>query len=182
MIKHNYISAIGAGFPNVQAYTLGEGDVYENIVLCANSEQALPTKDELDTWIHEETKRQVWEKIKQMRDAYKAGGVRVGTNWFHSDDASRIQFLGLKDVARDILTGGGSEDTVLYADNSEVLWKTMTGEFVPMTVGLVIDIVTQIRTLEAKAFKRAEFHRYAMSLSANPELYDFSTGWPEIYG
>jgi len=47
----------------------------------------------------DELKADAWNAIKAMRDQRKAGGVKVkvGTvnKWFHSDDASRIQQMGL---------------------------------------------------------------------------------------
>ena len=49
-----------------------------------------------------------WESIKSERDHRKAGGFKVGTLWFHSDADSRIQHLGLKDKARDLIAAGGA--------------------------------------------------------------------------
>ena len=39
--------------------------------------------------------QQCWERIKTERDRRKSLGVKVGSHWFHSDDASRIQQLAL---------------------------------------------------------------------------------------
>ena len=47
------------------------------------------------------------------------GGYKVGTNWFHSDDTSRIQQIAL---------------TIMGANMpANIMWKTMSGSFVLMT-------------------------------------------------
>ena len=131
-------------------------------------------------------KATVWEQIKAERDRRKAGGVLVNVagvdKWFHTDADSRIQQLGLKDKARDMLTAGG-----IVADNIVVLgqsvqWKTMDGSFVPLTVQLVFDIFSAVGDLEAQLFANAEAHRAAMEASGDPGSYDFSGGWPLMFG
>lgn len=48
-MKYTYIQAISLGFPGVQCHSLGEGDVYEDLVWDAGL--PLPSKEALDTWI-----------------------------------------------------------------------------------------------------------------------------------
>jgi hypothetical protein len=120
----------------------------------------------------------VWELIKAERDGRITGGVNVGGAWFHSDGYSRIQHLGLKDEVKD--TTGTDTDHVVI-DGEPVMWKTMSGAFVPMTRGLVKDIIKAVKTLDKRLFKAAEVHRAAMEASADPETYDFSSGWPARY-
>lgn len=107
-----------------------------------------------------------WEDIKAKRNSIKAGGVLVSGHWFHSDDPSRIQQLGL------VIMGAGVP---------AVPWKTMSGAFVPMTQALANAIFTAVATLDQQAFANAESHRTAMDASADPAGYDFSAGWPAIY-
>lgn len=124
---------------------------------------------------------QVWQAIKAKRDALKAGGVKVGTKWYHSDTESRIQHLGLKDQARDLVTSGQPDSTRLQKLGQDVKWKTMDGSFIYLTAKHAFDIVTAVGDLDAKVFVAAETHRAAMEASANPFEYDFTAGWPQVY-
>ncbi|OHC70006.1 MAG: hypothetical protein A3H93_17185 [Rhodocyclales bacterium RIFCSPLOWO2_02_FULL_63_24] len=122
-----------------------------------------------------------WTAIKARRDAIKVGGVQVGAYWFHSDADSRIQHLGLKDKARDLLAAGGTMADAITILGQPVQWKTLSGAFVTVTVQLAYDIVTAAGNLDATAFAVAETHRQAMEAAADPALYDFSVGWPPAF-
>lgn len=126
-------------------------------------------------------KNDMWARIKSKRDATKVGGVKVGTKWYHSDTDSRIQFISLKDAARDLLAAGQPDSTRLQKLGQDVKWKTMDGSFIFLTVKHAFDIVAAIGDLDAKAFAVAETHRAAMEASANPFEYDFSANWPQVY-
>lgn len=108
-----------------------------------------------------------WESIKAERDRRKYLGVKVGAHWFHSDDSSRIQQLGL------VLLGQGLP---------AVQWKTLTFTpppvFVPMTPALAVGVMVGTAQSDAAIFAAAEDHRIAMEASATPEAYDHSGGWP----
>lgn len=121
------------------------------------------------------------EAIKAKRDAIKAGGVKVGVKWYHSDTESRIQHLGLKDQARDLLAAGQPDTTRLQKLGQDVRWKTMDGSFIYLTVKHAFDIVAAVGDLDALAFTAAETHRVAMEASADPASYDFSGGWPATF-
>lgn len=123
----------------------------------------------------------VWLQIKAKRDELKSGGVKVGTKWYHSDTDSRIQFIGLKDAARDLLAAGQPDSTRLQKLGQDVKWKTMDGSFIFLTVKHAFDIVAAIGDLDAKAFAVAATHRAAMEAVANPFEYDFSASWPQVY-
>lgn len=127
----------------------------------------------------------MWEAIKADRDRRKSGGfkVKVGSSnkWFHSDADSRIQHLGLKDKARDLIAGGGAMTDKLTILGQPVKWKTMDGTFVEVTAQVAFDIVTAAGDLDAQLFSVAEAHRAAMEASADPASYDFSAGWPEMF-
>lgn len=118
----------------------------------------------------ESLKAMMWERIKEKRDTVKRGGVKVAVSavdyWFHSDDSSRIQQLGL---------------VMMGASVPSVQWKTMSGAFVPMSQALAGAIFSAVAGLDQSAFANAETHRAAMMASATPSSYDFSPGWPEVY-
>jgi hypothetical protein len=121
-----------------------------------------------------------WETIKAERDRRKALGVKVGAHWFHSDDPSRIQQLGLARKADRLEASGGSMDTPFSGPGPGgiLAWKTIGGSFVPMTPTLAQQISEAIEALDLGVFAAAEGHRMAMEASENPESYDFSGGWP----
>lgn len=123
-----------------------------------------------------------WDSIKAERDRRNGAGFKVGSLWFHSDADSRIQHLGLKDKARDLLTGGGAMMDNLSILGQPVRWKTMDGSFANVTAQLAFDIVTAAGDLDARLFAVAETHRAAMEAAADPAAYDFSAGWPEAFG
>lgn len=117
-------------------------------------------------------KSRAWEAIKAERDRRKAGGVKVkvGTTnkWFHSDDASRIQQMGL------VMMGASIP--------ADLQWKTMDGTFVGMTQTVAGNVFTAAAANDQAIFAVAETHKVAMEASVDPSTYDFSTGWPKIYG
>ena len=128
------------------------------------------------------TSAEIWERIKARRDAVKAGGVKVETKWFHTDEASRIQHLGLLEKARAARAAGGTDATRLQALGQDIKWKTMDGSFIYLTVKHAEDIFAAMTDLDAAAFAAAETHRVAMEASADPAAYDYLTGWPAIFG
>lgn len=121
-----------------------------------------------------------WERIKTERDRRKSSGVSVGAWRFHSDADSRIQQLGLKDQARDMLAAGAVASDAMFKLGQPIYWKTLDGSFAPMTVQLALDIVAAVGNADAALFKAAEDHRAAMVRSGDPQNYDYSTGWPEV--
>lgn len=126
-----------------------------------------------------------WDAIKAERDRRKSGGfkVKVGSSnkWFHSDADSRIQHLGLKDKARDLIAGGGVMTDKLTILGQTVKWKTMDGSFVDVSAQVAFDIVAAAGDLDAQLFAAAEKHKASMEASADPSAYDFSGGWPATF-
>ena len=116
------------------------------------------------------TERQaaVWEAIKFERERRTSLGVKVGSHWFHSDQQSRTQQLGLVLLGANIPAG--------------LQWKTLTTTpppvFVTMTPALAQNIVAATAASDAAIFMAAEQHRIALESSSDPENYDFSVGWP----
>ena len=145
-------------------------------------------------WVEDATKKAAlldgqkavcWDRIKYDRDRRKAGGykAKIGSvdKWFHSDPDSRVQHLGLKDKARDLLASGGSLAGKLTVLGQSVRWKTMDGSFVEITAQIAFDIVAAAGDLDAQLFTVAEQHRVAMQAAADPAVYDYSPGWPSSY-
>lgn len=128
------------------------------------------------------TAEEMWERIKALRDKRKSGGVLVNGKWFHTDTASRIQWLGLDRDATKLLNAGAAPNTIMQKLGQNILWKTMDGSFVPVTVSLPDPVVEATGDLDAKVFAKAEQHRATMLVTTPPGAYDFTTGWPTVYG
>lgn len=122
----------------------------------------------LNNEVLQNAKYAMWQQIKALRDERQLSGFNVGNYWFHSDDSSRIKYLGL-------LMMGANIPTTL-------MWKTMSGEFVQMTQTLAGQIFTGIAGFDSQSFVNAEQHKTAMQASANPLNYNYTTGWPPIFG
>ena len=115
-----------------------------------------------------EIRRAQWERIKAERDRrIQFGGYRVGSKWFHSDNISRTQQLGL------VLLGGNVP--------SNLMWKTMGGSFVSMTQELAQQILSAAAANDQVIFSVAEAHFTKLEASANPEDYAFLDDWPESF-
>jgi hypothetical protein len=109
-----------------------------------------------------------WLRIQAKRDTLKLkGGYKVVVGgvdrWFHSDDFSRSQQLGLM---------------ILGANVPAIPWKTMDGTFVTLTPAIVASIFNACVVSDSSIFAVAETHKQNMLRVATPATYDFSTGWP----
>ncbi len=111
---------------------------------------------------------EIWTKIKNVRDYRKSSGVKVGDYWFHSDSESRIQQLGLVIMGANI--------------PPNLMWKTLTGVFIVMTPTLAPQIFSATSSSDVAIFTIAEQHRAAMLASPDPLNYDYTTGWPPMFG
>lgn len=111
---------------------------------------------------------QVWENIKQMRHDKCRGGcyVKSVNKWFHSDDASRQQYIFMRTLP-DI--------------PQNTMWKTMDGSFIAMTKPLLDELSIALFAEEQHNFITAEQHRAKMLQAENPLDYDYSDGWSKIY-
>jgi len=160
-----YTAILAEYYPNVQASA--NGSTYDDLQLLPGS-QPLPSKDELDAKVASETIEQMWNAIKAERDdRTQNGGSHVGTYWFHSDQPSRTQQIALVILGANLPSG--------------IMWKTMSGAFVPMTPTLAQQIFGAAVQLDQAVFAAAETHRARMAASPTPWSYDFSGGWPKTY-
>lgn len=142
-----------------------------------------PSKDFLDKLVAptppktiDQIRKDQWLRIHAERDRRKAGGVRVAVGdrdyWFWTDDTSRAQYAILEGRAQ---RAGLASETVLD------LWKTMSGEFVPLTVALLHKVLDTGIACESNLFNIAETHRARMLASNDPLSYDYTKGWPATY-
>lgn len=105
------------------------------------------------------------ELIKAERDRRKGLGCLVGADRFHSDDASRIQQLGL------VMMGA--------AMPAGIKWKVLGGGFVEMTPALAAQLFNAQAQRDMSLFAAAEQHIAAASAAVDPLAYDYSSGWPD---
>lgn len=165
-IRPSYLDVLSQNFPELQFECSGTL-AYENIVI--KSGGAMPQKSLLDTLLLEEKRKRIWLEIQDERTRRQAGGVFIQSlsKWFHSDQTSRIQQLGL----------------VMMGNNmpANINWKTMDGSFIIMTPAIALSIFNATATLDMTAFAVAEQHRSYMNQSPDPETYDFSGFWPASY-
>lgn len=125
----------------------------------------------------ETAKKDRWEKIKQYRDDREEGGVKLaisGTDyWFHSDTRSLIKYLFLLFLA-----------TVFSSHfQTGIQWKTMENDvLVDLAPAIIINIFFTVMAMGNTVHQVARTHRVAMESSADPNNYDFTTGWPLIFG
>lgn len=104
-----------------------------------------------------------WEQIKAERDRRKFGGVKVGTNWIHSDTFSRTQWLGM----------------VLAGDNlPQIPWSTLDGGTVTTTPTLAMQVFQAVMAQDASLFATALQKKSTMQSLDNPASFDHLTGWP----
>jgi len=160
--------------PDAFAVAKGDGDLALNLPAGADYDfqsdgllivfpAAIPTEAEVKA----KTAAESWGRIKAERDRRKAGGVKIGEKWFHSDDGSRIQQMGL------VMMGAGLP--------AGLQWKTMDGSFITMTPALAQQVFAGQAASDQTIFAVAEAHCVAMEASADPAAYDYSTGWPKIF-
>lgn len=116
-----------------------------------------------------EIKAAKWDEIKAERDRRtQTGGYPAAGKWFHSDTFSRTQILALVMLGANIPAG--------------LQWKTMDGTFIAMDAALANQVFAAAATQDTATFQAAEAHKAAMEASPDPASYDYSTGWPTIYG
>jgi hypothetical protein len=160
------MDAISMGFPGIGCHANDDNTIYENIIW--DSGDPLPSKADLDIWVENYIRSQLVTAILDERDRRREAGVKVGNYWFHSDDPSRIQQLGL----------------VMFGANMPpgIMWKTMSGEFVSMTPTLAVQIFQASAVSDMTIFSIAEQKKTALLASSDPESFDYLTGWPKVYG
>lgn len=123
----------------------------------------------------EDIKIAMWERIKVERDRRQAGGVLFGGHWFKTDERSRADYLSIITLVQ--LAGRAPTDVIRPA------WRTMTdGVTVDMTMALAGGIIAAGAQQWFLIDNAAQAHKTALEASSDPASYDFSSGWPEVFG
>lgn len=113
-------------------------------------------------------------EVKAERDRRKAnGGFLVGTLWFRSDAESLALYVQMLTMA--------VEQALLPTYVFRTAWRSMSGATTPMTVALVRQIRNAGLITLGLIDDNAQAHIVAIGLSATPESYNYSTGWPPTY-
>ena len=119
-------------------------------------------------------KEKIWVEIEAERDKRtKTGGYKCTTSdgvskWFHSDSFSRTQQIALAQLCDSL--------------PADLQWKTMDGSFVTMTKELANLIVVCAALSDQAIFDVAEQHKVNAFKLADPATYDYSGGWPKVFG
>ena len=128
----------------------------------------------------ESAKSAMWDKIQIERTRRIEGGYPCifggKTYWFHSDAMSLLQQSNLVSAAQLTLMQGKDMAAVM------VQWKTRSGEFVGMSGNLALAMFAAGMEQQKAIFTAAEMHKAKMRACAEPWNYDYSAGWPKIYG
>jgi PKD repeat protein len=187
----NYFDAIARQNPTAQISVQGDPNIYENIV--SEDGVPLPAKADLDTVIIRYSQDDQWNAIKNYRDDRTTnGGYKVMTSttvttaatgtspattlkttipsWFHSDQASRTQQIALVLLGANMPAG--------------IMWKTMSGNFVPMSPALAGAIFQTAVGSDQRIFGNAEHHRqllFATTSAAAADSYNYMSAWPQTY-
>lgn len=146
-------------------------DIYDQLIT-GNSCPISPYTPPPITYLQD----QAWENIKGERvRRMNTGGIKViidgVSKWFHSDEASRIQYIGLVNQHIGPVSIGDSIPP-------DIKWKTMDGSFVNMTSSIAQALISSTVISDQAVFLVAEKHKAEMMKLANPLDYDFSAGWP----
>lgn len=112
--------------------------------------------------------QEAWELIKlERRLRSQEGGYKVGDHWYHSDQASKIQQMGLVMMGQNMPTG--------------LQWKTLGGSFAQMTPLLAQQIFMTAAQVDGQIFAVAEQKRQQAIQSGDFENFDYFGGWPKAY-
>ena len=120
-----------------------------------------------------EIKSQKQSEIKSERDRRTVGGYFTTSvqKWFHSDQFSRSQQLGLIALGANIPAG--------------LQWKTMDGSFVTMTQALAQEILVTGALSDQAIFAKAQEKISEVEALVKVEEvveYSVNSGWPLIFG
>lgn len=105
--------------------------------------------------------------IKAERDKRKFGGVKVGTQWLHTDTYSRTQWIGMM---------------IMGANIPAIPWTTMDGSTVTTSQALAGQVFQGTAKLDAAIFSHASALISEVRLATNPALVIITSGWPPTFG
>lgn len=160
---------IETNYPNVKCHAVGDGYAYGDII--HDGGDPIPPQAELDALLMPAEKEIMWQKIKAYRDnKLSTGGYPTASGWFHSDSEAQLNYEDLYKVKG------------LLAQMPPNYWKKMDGTFIVMTEAIVDSIFSSKIQQKTAIFTKAEEHRQLMMASNDPLNYNYTTGWPAVYG
>ena len=114
-----------------------------------------------------------WEAIKAERDRRRfEGGVKVSDCWFKSDNQAVGEYTAMA------MLGASMPGTTVLREAWRTMHPTTT---IQMTPNLAKQILFAGFTSLGAMDDAALSHLSALTASANPAAYDFSSGWPQSY-
>lgn len=121
------------------------------------------------------------EAIKTERDRLIIqGGHKIGLFWYHSNEISLIQQIALNSLADKMVAGGAPDGTAIISTP----WKTLSGEFVTLTVGIGKSFIQSALTQQGALFTAAQNkinEINALTTIAQVEGYAEKAGFPAVY-
>lgn len=125
------------------------------------------------------TPAEVSASIRTERDRrIRTGGYPLDGLWYHSDAYSLAQQQGLILAAIQVQAGGGDLDAPLIGS----LWTTMSGERVTMSARLALRLLPAATAQQVAIYEAARAHLAALAETDDPDGYNWSGGWPEVFG
>lgn len=176
---------IGLGFrPLLDFRVRDNGDGTASITEWLSAEPQ-PTPEQIAAAMLPAARASVIPRIKaererrQQSDGFPVTLPGLGAVRFHSDPHSRSQHAGLFALANSILLQGGTPGTPI--GSPQVQWRTIGGQAVPLTVGVVLALMQAALLREASVHAAADAHIAAVQALTDADAvlaYDFSTDWP----
>lgn len=124
-------------------------------------------KPELSEERKTELQERKWEEIKNERLKQITSGVYVPSvdKVFHTDDVSIIQYNNIGNM-------------IALGNYEPIRWKVKDNTWLTLTVPLFKELQAAMVARTNEAYQVAEHHKAEMLKAEDPELYDFTTGWP----
>jgi hypothetical protein len=133
-----------------------------------------PSRDEI---ISAKTK-----DILALREKHNSSGFLAMNFWWQNDPESKNQWTYLTTEAQNVqITGGDMEAVILDDSGNPYSWRTMTGESVQLSANLIYSVTRRGAADQNKNYQNAIYHVAQLNLSQDPQNYDFSSGWSDIY-
>lgn len=135
----------------------------------------------------EVVKEAIWEQIKDKRELLQVSGMQVGNYWYPNDVKSRTQWERMRTKSQHLLNTGSAPEAPYEISGVQVSWKTMTNDFVPLTLGLIVEITDAFEVQESTIFYTSVQKDIQMrELQTVDDLADWvtnelHTGWPAVY-
>lgn len=125
-----------------------------------------------------------WEAIKAFRDnRLLTGGYPAGGHWYYSDLIARSQHLANARAADIVKAASGDMNaTMLISGITPRVVKSMDNGYMPITANIAHAIMTGAEMHEASTYASGIAHKIALDGSSDPANYDFTIGWPAVFG